>query len=471
MVGTAAYMSPEQAQGKPLDGRSDIFSFGAVLYEMVTGRRAFAGDNTVSTLAAVLNAEPRPASELSPEVSRDLERIIGRCLRKDPARRFQHMDDLRVALEEVREEADSAGASVVPAVARRSRRIVQTAIIAAVLVATAAALWYAFRATPASPTVVIPITSYPGYEQHASFSPDGRQIAFSWTGEKQDNEDVNVVLTSGGRPLRLTTDPAPDTAPAWSPDGQHIAFIRSGAAYLISPLGGAEQRVVDTNGSSLCWTSEGASLAFRNGDSGLSAMSVTSGEQRKLTSPPQGETDDDCAFSGDGKYLAFVRWSATNVGRIYVASAGGTEQRAITTEGSWMRGLAWVPGRPELIAASNRLGWDSNLVRIFLNRGATGQVPIAGTEHALRPTLVRPSANAPVRLAYQRASSDWNVYRLDLASQTNSAVAALMPVAPSTRDELDPDLSPDGSRIALASAPPGNSRSGRAIGTARTLSS
>jgi len=150
VVGTAAYMSPEQAQGKPLDGRSDIFSFGAVLYEMVTGRRAFSGDNTVSTLAAVLNHEPRPASEISPEVSRDLERIIARCLRKDPARRFQHMDDLRVALQEVKEESDSAGASVVPATARRSRRFVQTAIVTAVLVATAAALWYAFRARPAS---------------------------------------------------------------------------------------------------------------------------------------------------------------------------------------------------------------------------------------------------------------------------------------------------------------------------------
>ena len=132
------------------------------------------------------------------------------------------------------------------------------------------------------------MTSYPGYERRPSFSPDGRQIAFSWTGEKQDNEDIYVVLTSGGRPLRLTTDAAPDTAPAWSPDGQHIAFLRAGAVYLISPLGGAEQKVVDTSGSSVCWTSDGASLGIRTETPGLSAMSVTSGEERKLTSPPQG---------------------------------------------------------------------------------------------------------------------------------------------------------------------------------------
>ena len=107
ILGTASYMSPEQAAGKPVDARSDIFSFGSVLYEMVTGQRAFQGDSKMSTLAAVLNQEPKPASEISRAVPHDLEKIITRCLRKDPSRRFQHMADLKVALEELREESDS----------------------------------------------------------------------------------------------------------------------------------------------------------------------------------------------------------------------------------------------------------------------------------------------------------------------------------------------------------------------------
>src|SRR5574340_268865 len=104
IVGTAAYMSPEQAEGKPLDARSDIFSFGAMLYEMITGRRAFHGDTSVSTLAAVINREPAPLGE---SVPREVERVITRCLRKDPGRRFFHMQDLKVALEERSEEHTS----------------------------------------------------------------------------------------------------------------------------------------------------------------------------------------------------------------------------------------------------------------------------------------------------------------------------------------------------------------------------
>jgi eukaryotic-like serine/threonine-protein kinase len=116
VVGTAAYMSPEQAEGRKVDARSDIFSFGAVLYEMVTGRRAFHGDSRMSTLAAVLHQEPKPIED----VPHDLEKIITRCLRKDPERRFHLMKDLRVELDELREE--SASGSLAASMPRRKRR-------------------------------------------------------------------------------------------------------------------------------------------------------------------------------------------------------------------------------------------------------------------------------------------------------------------------------------------------------------
>ena len=107
VVGTTAYMSPEQAEGKPVDARSDIFSFGSVLYEMVTGRRAFQGDTAMSTLSAILKDEPKPVSQIAGDVPPEVERLISRCLRKDPARRVQHIDDLKVALEELLEESTS----------------------------------------------------------------------------------------------------------------------------------------------------------------------------------------------------------------------------------------------------------------------------------------------------------------------------------------------------------------------------
>ena len=101
ILGTTAYMAPEQAEGRPTDARSDVFSFGAVLYEMVTGRRAFEGATKMATIAAILEREPKPPSEINARVSRDLEKVITRCLRKDPERRWQTMADMKVALEDV----------------------------------------------------------------------------------------------------------------------------------------------------------------------------------------------------------------------------------------------------------------------------------------------------------------------------------------------------------------------------------
>ena len=106
-MGTASYMSPEQAEAKAVDPRSDIFSFGCVLYEMLTGHRAFRGDSQISTLSAVLRSEPKPVTQLASGVPGELERVIKRCMRKDRSRRFQTAQDLRFALMELLEEADS----------------------------------------------------------------------------------------------------------------------------------------------------------------------------------------------------------------------------------------------------------------------------------------------------------------------------------------------------------------------------
>jgi len=107
VLGTVPYMSPEQAEGKKIDARSDIFSFGSQLYEMVTGRRAFQGDSRLSTLGAILRDEPKPLSDSAEAIPRDLQKIVMRCLRKEPARRFQTMADLKVTLEELKEESES----------------------------------------------------------------------------------------------------------------------------------------------------------------------------------------------------------------------------------------------------------------------------------------------------------------------------------------------------------------------------
>jgi serine/threonine protein kinase len=214
ILGTAAYMSPEQAAGKPVDARSDIFSFGSVLYEMVTGQRVFQGDSKMSTLAAVLNQEPKPAIEISLSVPHDLEKIITRCLRKDPSRRFQHMADLKVALEELKEESDSGLLSVKegtnPSGKPRKFSLLRWVTLAAGVSLAVAAWFWLGRSTTVQPEAVltaVPLTTYAGHEHSPSLSPDGNQVTFSWNGERQTNFDIYVKLIGAGPPLRLTSHP------------------------------------------------------------------------------------------------------------------------------------------------------------------------------------------------------------------------------------------------------------------------
>src|SRR4030095_16736381 len=144
ILGTASYMSPEQAAGKPIDARSDIFSFGSVLYEMVTGQRAFQGDSKMSTLAAILNQEPKSAREIARAVPHDLEKIIKRCLRKEPSRRSQSMADVKVALEELKEESDSGSPRALPALPshRLTARSVGLAVLLVLIIGSV--VWFSF---------------------------------------------------------------------------------------------------------------------------------------------------------------------------------------------------------------------------------------------------------------------------------------------------------------------------------------
>src|SRR5712692_1336012 len=250
IVGTVAYMSPEQAEAKKVDARSDIFSFGSMLYEMVSGRRAFHGDSTLSTLSAILTDDPKPVSGIVPDVPRDLEKIISRCLRKDPARRFQHMDDLKLALLDLKEESDSGkllGATATSAPGGRKSRL-PWMLGAAVLLLMGAGVWLWFLRPTSHPIPrTVPLTSYPGRQMMPAFSPDGKQVAFSWDGEKGDNFDIYVKLVDAGAPLRLTSNPAREVSPAWSPDGRYIAFCRSSSGHAeiwkVPALGGAEQKL------------------------------------------------------------------------------------------------------------------------------------------------------------------------------------------------------------------------------------
>jgi Tol biopolymer transport system component/serine/threonine protein kinase len=476
IVGTIAYMSPEQAEGKKVDARSDIFSFGSMLYEMVTGRQAFHGDSKMSTLSAILKDEPTPVSAVAADLPRDLEKIINRCLRKDPDRRFQHMADVKIALQELKEESESGKlTSVVHAGAparQKSRWMAWALAGTAVLLIVATALGFWFLRPRSHPTPkVVPLTSYPGRQVTPAFSPDGKQVAFAWDGGQGDNFDIYVKLVDAGSPLRLTNNPAKEYAPAWSPDGRYIAFYRvlEGRAevWMIPALGGVERKLGETverywapELSNLSWSPDGKFLAVPDKSSagtsfGLVLISLETGEKRTITSPAKEYYSDLIPhFSPDGKRLAFVR--ATSPGRmaiysVYITDRGEAvgEARRLTPDYNWIGGLDFTADGRTIVFSPGQVISNSNLWAI----AAAGGTPerLVGGENAWDISISRVST----RLLYSRLSVDPNIWRIPGLSSHNRNSPATRLIA-STQQDGEPQFSRDGSKIVFTSNRSGN---------------
>jgi serine/threonine protein kinase len=461
VIGTASYMSPEQAEGKKVDARSDIFSFGSMLYEMATGRKPFQGDSKMSVLASILHHDPKPAGAVSPEVPRDLERIISRCLRKELDRRFQTMGDLRAALLELKEESDSGRLAGSPAhvAPRRTRGPVVWISAAALVLLAAAGGWYLLRqATRPRPGLkAVPLTTMPGTEQLPSLSPDGNLVAYSWDGPNFDNTDIYVQQIGGGAPLRLTTDPAAEICPAWSPDGRFIAFgrsVKTGSEILRVPsLGGPEQRMgVSTSGSPcVSWSPDGRSLVISDRASPsepfvLFLHSLDSGQRRKLISPPAGSWGDSFGrISPDGRWLLFVRDEAYFTGDLYRIPLADNyvprgEPERLTSDRTIVSDAAWMPDSRDVLFASLRDGATSAWRLTAGSRAAPERLP-AGADVASLAVSLRGN-----RLVLSQGRTDTNIWRLDLQPGRTEAWIV------STARDLSPAYSPDGRRIAFVSS-------------------
>jgi Tol biopolymer transport system component len=455
VVGTAAYMSPEQAEGKPVDARSDVFSFGAVLYEMVTGQRAFRGSSRISTLSAVLHQDPAP---FPIEAPKELQRVAARCLKKDPDRRFHHMIDVKVALTELREESESGQLETPPHQARRRRGVWMAAAL--LVLSLGGAGWFLLRqaARPRPGLKAVPLTTMPGTEQLPSLSPDGNLVAYSWDGPNLGNTDIYVQqIGGGGAPLRLTTDPAIDLCPAWSPDGRFIAFGR-GASYkweiLIVPSLGGPERKAGVSRSLLphvSWSPDGRNLVIPDRvspsePSGIFLHSLDSGQRRKLTSPPVGTEGDNAGrISPDGRWLLVVRNEAYGTGDLYRVPLGDNymprgEPERLTSDRAYVSDAAWMPDSREVLFASGPGELPASVWRVTAGSRAAPERLHAGADVASLAVSLRGN-----RLVLSQGRRDTNIWRLDLQSGRTEAWIV------STAAETQPRYSPDGRRIAFFS--------------------
>jgi serine/threonine protein kinase/Tol biopolymer transport system component len=470
VVGTTAYMSPEQAEGRRVDARADIFSFGAVLYEMVTGRKPFTGETRLSILSKILNEDPLSPSQLA-SIPQDVEKAILRCLRKDPARRYQTMADLKVALEDL--ATDSAQSLPAQAAVRPAPSRWRWAWVALVPVLPIAAYvaWQARRA-PQTVTALraVPIISLPGVTRSPSFSPEGNQIAFNWTGATGDNPDIYVQQIGAGSPLRLTTDAANDYSPTWSPDGRWIAFLRGGTAgrspqqlRLVPPLGGPERLLTEIRPRgflrpvTVAWCPDSGCIVLTEsmGESkpdALFVVSLESGEKRQLTHPDDSiYADSNPAISPDGRWLVFRRETAPFNGELTLFSLRSNmttsgEPRRLTIASLPAYNPRWLPDSTEIVFSAKEALWRLSIT----GDGTPHRLPFVG-EDGLTPIVSRPQSDRLARLAYVRSFADVNIWRIEMSSPGAPATAAPTVAIASTRRDAIADPSPDGRRVTFTS--------------------
>ena len=476
IMGTLAYMSPEQAEGKPVDSRSDIFSFGAMLYEMVTGRKAFAGASAVSAITAILRDEPPSVSTIVNGLPSELERIIVRCLRKDPARRFQHIDDVKVALEELKDESESgilrpaAGPALPQTKPRAHPRSIWLATSIALIVVAALAAWLlrpAPAALPEPELTATALTTDPGIEDFPTFSPNGSQVAYMWNGPNQDNFDIYVRVVGAGAPLRLTSDPAVDSSPAWSPDGRTIAFLRNlaggrFAVMLVAPIGGPERKVAEVSSrfaalGPVSWAPDGRTLAVPNQDAtrnadGIFLISTQTGNKRRITTPAQRSAHDYYpALSPDGRRLAFVRTKQTGADLLVVPMSATLtvegDPKVLMSHRYLLFGVTWTSDGLEVLTVPGIGTRSGELWRMAADGSRKPRrVPYTGDEVA-NPIVSHQGS----RLAYsQGVFEDRNIWRLPLTAHGEGAGAPAR-FASSTRHDASAAYSPDGQKIAFHS--------------------
>lgn len=418
VTGTAGYMSPEQAFGKQLDGRSDLFNVGLVIYEMTTGKRAFPSDGSLEWLDRLVHHEPAPTEHLRPDAPAELSRIIRRCLAKRADDRYPDAVTLRDDLRNLRRRIESGLLVAEIEKARRPWRVVQGAV-AAFAVAGIVVVGAAWIARPNDDPLVslndwLPtrLTSEAGWEGEPALSPDGTLVAYST--DQSGNPDIWVLdLAGGGEPLQLTDQPSADRGPCWLGDGTGVLYTseRDGepSIWRVPRLGGMPQRVIDRAADPTI-SPDGRRIAFARIDgSGFYRIWIAPIDEPEAAIQVS-ESGDGLwnhrhpAWSPDGRMICYAARRD-----LWLVSPDGGRPHRLTSSGELDDQPVWTHDSRAVIFESIRQAdkprsyalWridadGRNLVRLTLGTGPERQPSLGPRDRRLAYSTYREDANIVV---------------------------------------------------------------------------
>jgi Tol biopolymer transport system component len=478
VMGTLGYMSPEQVRGQAVDHRSDIFSFGSMLYEMLSGVRAFTGDTAADTIGAILGTDPPELTIGRGSTSSGLERIVRHCLEKLPGRRFQSASDVAFALESVTATTEWP-VPTAPAPDRRVRWtaplvLTATAVVAA-MIGAAGMLWTARRGAPASAdhkslVEVARLTHDIGFSEWPSWAPDGTVFAFS--SNRSGNFEIYVRRVESGQDVNITNEPADDVQPAFSPDGTAIAFVSTrssrtrliktgssaaatfefrtygGDIWVTPALGGRARRVAE-DGNFPVWRPDGRAIAYVSGSESHRAIlevPADGGERKPLLASSASNWEiTRVRYSPDGRWLTF---ETTDRKILALSTVGGPPQELLRG-----RSHAWDPTGQRVFYINDEPASGTRLLSADINThhgtlSATSS-PVGLVTGWLQDLSISSDGR---RLLASEVQESLNLTRLPLAAGGGRPAGPEEELSTSgqVRDGYA-SVSPDGRRILLAS--------------------